>query len=296
MIVRPTSYGTWASGTSGYVAEPIQADKNQGFLPTGIARASYANWLWNAAGQWHQYLDEEQRARVFRESWTTFGAGLTAYAGRIPENARWSAGTTGADSPRLGLIGPTDMWPEPSMDFDPGRALGSKITLASTLAMVASGVSGTVQALTSDVSIRTTSGSATVVHGVAAMVSTIPTTGPDVFTGISGLNATGYAWFRRAAGITAWLAEVAPTGASAVSSVNTGVAPKAFTEGPQQLRIELCAPNSFFGAVTRFMIDGVLVATGPAYQKAGSLVSAIRIDASGINNMLVGVLDWSIYK
>jgi len=58
MQIRPTSFATWASGASGYVTEPITADKTQGFLPTGIARSSYVNWLHGLAGNWHQYLDE----------------------------------------------------------------------------------------------------------------------------------------------------------------------------------------------------------------------------------------------
>lgn len=63
-MVRPTSYAAWASGVSGYVTEPIAADKAQGFLPTGIARSSYMNWLLNAAGQWHGYLDERLDAVI----------------------------------------------------------------------------------------------------------------------------------------------------------------------------------------------------------------------------------------
>lgn len=58
-ILRPTSYGLWASGASGNVVEPIVADKAQGFVPTGIARSSYANWLWGIHGQWNQYVDEQ---------------------------------------------------------------------------------------------------------------------------------------------------------------------------------------------------------------------------------------------
>lgn len=58
--VRPTSYAGWASGPSGYVVEPIAADKAQGFLPTGIARSSYINWLLNVAYQWQQYLDKSK--------------------------------------------------------------------------------------------------------------------------------------------------------------------------------------------------------------------------------------------
>lgn len=61
MIPRPTSYATWASGVSGFSTEPLATDKNLGFVPTGIARAEYFNWLHNAAGQWHQYLDEHQQ-------------------------------------------------------------------------------------------------------------------------------------------------------------------------------------------------------------------------------------------
>jgi hypothetical protein len=62
---RPTSYGFWASGPSGNVAEPITADKAQGFLPTGIARSSYANWLWGIDGQWNAYLDQAIAAPYF---------------------------------------------------------------------------------------------------------------------------------------------------------------------------------------------------------------------------------------
>jgi len=60
MIPRPTSYAVWASGPSGYIAEPIDADKAQGFLPTGIARSSYFNWLHGLAGQWHAFLDSQR--------------------------------------------------------------------------------------------------------------------------------------------------------------------------------------------------------------------------------------------
>jgi hypothetical protein len=63
--VRPTSYATWASGASGYVVEPTQTDKNLGMQPTGIARSSYVNWLWNNAGGWHQYLDQAVGAPFF---------------------------------------------------------------------------------------------------------------------------------------------------------------------------------------------------------------------------------------
>lgn len=63
--LRPTAYATWASGPSGYVVQPIQADANQGFLPTGIARSSYMNWLLGIGGQWQQYLDQAVAVGAF---------------------------------------------------------------------------------------------------------------------------------------------------------------------------------------------------------------------------------------
>lgn len=65
MISQPTSYGGWASGVSGYAVEPIAADKAQGFLPTGIARAQYFNWLHGLAGGWHQFLNEHRNSPQF---------------------------------------------------------------------------------------------------------------------------------------------------------------------------------------------------------------------------------------
>jgi len=106
-FLRPTSYATWASGPSGYTTEPIAADKAQGFLPTGIARSSYANWLWGVAGAWHAYLGE-QRDGMIGASLTHAGlvAGFTAGASASVQPgaiyvAATGAGATGATSPAL---------------------------------------------------------------------------------------------------------------------------------------------------------------------------------------------------
>lgn len=288
MISQPTSYATWASGPSGAITEPIQADKNQGFLPTGIARAEYFNFLHNAAGQWHQFLNQERDAPVFAEDWTSLLPGFTGYSGRLPENARWTVTSTGLAV--AGPVSPQAGYARPAIDLAPGLTGGSKVTLSSTMNLVSTGVSGTVIAVSADVGVRTLSGSASAVFGVARVNS-----GPDVFTGVSGYNVLGYSWFRKAAGVSTWFAETA-TGATAATSVNTAVGVKQISAGGQELRMELCAPGSPIGAMTRFLIDGVVVATGGAFQTQGTVVAGLRVDTAGTTDLQIGRTKFDAYK
>jgi hypothetical protein len=134
-FLRPTNYGLWASGASGNVAEPIAADKAQGFLPTGIARGSYANWLWGIHGQWNAHHDErlsglEGATRGVRGLFCGFTA---AYQGASVAPGAMFVSATG-----LGATGPTsvqfargtlsvDMIPLMLANVDAGASLISSV-------------------------------------------------------------------------------------------------------------------------------------------------------------------------
>jgi hypothetical protein len=336
-IIRPTSYGLWASGASGNVAEPIAADKAQGFLPTGIARSSYANWLWGVAGQWNQLVGEvfqpqpptttqdlpqlslrgpsgpsgasrwavdhlglpiSPNINVMREDWTTVyqPGGSTLYVGVIPPAPRWAMSGTGGGVGAL--IAAQIGYPLPAFDLSNGASAGARLQFNSTQALIATSASGTIAVLSADVGPHgSVAGPGTHVFGVAN-IGIFGASAIGVFTGTSGIAAAGYAWFRRPAGATAWLAEVA-TGSSAVTSVNTGRQSRdlAAAGGAQNLRLELCAPDSPYGAVSRFLIDGSLVATGPLFQRQGCIVAAVRQDGVGFgDDLIVGTLEFGINK
>lgn len=339
-IIRPTAYGLWASGASGNVVEPIAADKAQGFLPTGIARSSYANWLWSTNGQWNQLVGEvfqpnppvgtqdlpqlalrgpsgasgTSRWSVdhlgnpigmniggFREGWDDWHGGFTAISGRAPEHPRWGFASTGLAT--VGVINPVAGYPLPVMDLSLGATAGDRITMSTERPWVQTGVSGTIIAIVADVAPQpgtAVSGNITTIFGVAGMTAVGLRDVFPVVSGVSGFNTIGYVWFRRPQGLSAWLAEVA-TGISAISSINTGIPPKQESEGGQQLRVEICAADTpYFGGQpgTRFLIDGILCATGPAYQRAGNVLAAARTDiATGVGAALfVGPIELAVNK
>lgn len=57
-LIRPTGYGGWASGPSGYVTEPLDSVKAMGFQPSGIAISAYWNWIANRSYEWQKFSDD----------------------------------------------------------------------------------------------------------------------------------------------------------------------------------------------------------------------------------------------
>jgi len=240
MSARPTGYPGWASGASGWVAEPAALQKATGWQPNQAPPAAYMNWLQSLAYSWIKYLDDQNRALVFQDD---FVGKVNASDTYPVDPHRWSSfdGVTAVpDGNAFGavaVIGNSAIFaPGLYAQFVPSLPTGAAFSF-STRIRLASGASGGI-------------------------------TASEIRAGFDIAKSSGYCFFAAATGVSNWRL-VTNTLAAGATSINLGVGPT-FTY--QQL--EMSRDNS--GNFT-VIIDGTQRFSGQLVGTVANTVSNVGV-------------------